>query len=359
MKRILVLLGFVVFIIAGCTEKTEDNNEKNNEEKVPPNSEKVEVDIQQFVADASTFHFVVDWLSDEEILFVEKQADIYRLKTFNIYTKDIRVLYEDKQIIADVRIHPVSNDLLIQTTASPTAATVKVISLEGVVLNEVSIESAELAIEWNDLDPAQLLLTAFYEDWSYDVFYFNGGSNDFSILPIEDPFPKWLGLGHFVLADAMDKERLAIYDVQSGAKEFLEARSVLTFDTFKNALLIAQLTTDELVNYSIINENQDLVASWGMPFSESEEWGTFPAFQWIDEMSGMAIRPAIDEQSVETTYELVKFEGENETIIMEGLENTSLVCSPNQKLCLTGTGLAQILDLEEVTKTPWLQLKGE
>ncbi len=34
-----------------------------------------------------------------------------------------------------------------------TSAKVKIISLEGVVLDEISIASSELAIEWNDLDP--------------------------------------------------------------------------------------------------------------------------------------------------------------------------------------------------------------
>ena len=36
--------------------------------------------------------------------------------------------------------------------------------------DEVSIESSELAIEWNDLDPSLVLLTAFHQDWTYDVF---------------------------------------------------------------------------------------------------------------------------------------------------------------------------------------------
>ena len=96
-------------------------------------------------------------------------------------------------IIVDVLIHPSKEHILLHTSDNPTSATIKMISLEGVIHDEISIASSELAIEWNDLDPTLVLLTAFHQDWTYDVFLYNGKEEEFGLYSIEDPFPKWLG----------------------------------------------------------------------------------------------------------------------------------------------------------------------
>lgn len=355
MKRIVAIIGVVVFMLAGCSEKIEKTDEEDVDNETKPKQEEVKKEIQQLIIDESIFHFIVDWLSDDEVLFVEKEAKEYRLKAFNIYTKAMKTIYADENMIADVLVHPSKDYFLIQTSTSASSATVKMISLDGVVQNEVTIESTELAIEWNDLDPALLLLTAFYEDWSYDAFYFNGSTNDLTVLSIENPFPKWLGVNHFVHSGSLEGEQIAIYDVQTGEKEWLNERSIAYFDTFEDTLLVVQMTKDEKAAYTIVNKAQDVLMSWMMPFSEGDAGQEIPHFEWIDETSVLSLRPMEGERFVNVLYELVKFEGEEETALMSNLENARLVCSPNKKKCLTGDGLEQLLDLEKMTKTSWLQ----
>ena len=149
--------------------------------------------FKQFTADPAKFHFVADWLTDSKIVFVEKDLEFYYVKTFDLATGEIETLYEDAAIIVDVLIHPSKEYILLHTTDNPTSATIKILSLDGIIHDEISIESSELAIEWNDLDPSLILLTAFHQDWTFDVFLYNGNKEMFGLIDIEDPFPKWYG----------------------------------------------------------------------------------------------------------------------------------------------------------------------
>ena len=63
----------------------------------------------------------------------------------------------------------------------------------ALIQDEIEVASTELAIEWNDLNPSSVLLTAFHEDWTFDLFLYNGEHRYLGLLEIEDPFPKWFG----------------------------------------------------------------------------------------------------------------------------------------------------------------------
>ncbi len=173
-KRILFVLSFATFVLlTGCDKKVSD-------EELPvqtkPDEQK---EMKVLEVDPAKFHFVADWLTDSEIVFVEKDNGYYYVKSFNLETAVISTLHEEAAIINDVLIHPSRNFILLHTTDNSTSATIKILSLDGTLHDEVSIESSELAIEWNDLDPSLLLLTAFHQDWSYDVFLYNGNDEDF------------------------------------------------------------------------------------------------------------------------------------------------------------------------------------
>ena len=45
-----------------------------------------------------------------------------------------------------------------------------------------------LAIEWNDIDPKLILLTAFYQDWTYDVFLYNGNRKNLAQFQLKIHF---------------------------------------------------------------------------------------------------------------------------------------------------------------------------
>lgn len=340
----------MLIVLSGCSEKVvyEDQEAEVVEQEKKP----VEKEIQQMFVEYTSFHFIVDWLSNEEILFVDKEDGNFRLKAFHIYSEEIKTIYEAETMIIDVLIHPSKEYILVQTSASEASATLKILTLDGLVHNEVTIESAELEIEWNDLDASSILLTAFYEDWSFDTFIYDGETNQIQLLAIETPFPKWLGMNHFVvLSEALDGgTEIVVYDVETGEEQALTEGNILSYDTFKESLLVVELTEDDKVQYTILTAALEAIANWTMePTNEYSEWFT-PNFEWINENSLFTFRP----EDTGIANELIKYEAHEITVFMNRIEDTALICSPDTKNCLAGHGLEKILDLENKVSIDWL-----
>ncbi len=192
LKRIVIVLSITVWMLASCTKNTIEEDlpvEKNRQDHERVEEvEAIENTIKALTADPAKFHFVAGWLSDTEIIFVEKDTGIYTLNTFDILTGETDVLYEESTFIVDVLVHPSKKALLVHTAADSTAATVKIISAEGAILDEISIISSELAIDWNDIDPKLVLISAFYEDWTFDVFLYDGNEEAFGLTPMKTRF---------------------------------------------------------------------------------------------------------------------------------------------------------------------------
>lgn len=353
LKRGVVIIGMIVFFLVGCV-KDEESSKEIEEVEVEETHEEIEKEIQQFVVDPSSFHYVVDWLTDEEILFVEKEGKKYHLKTFNIDTKSIRMVYEEQEIVTDVLIHPSRTDLLVQTASSSESATVKRVTLEGVVQSEVTVESTELAVDWNDVDASFMILTAFYEDWSFDSFFFDGTTNELILLQTESPFPKWLGTEYLVLSNL--DETVMIYDIQTGEKKTVNESNIASFDTFKESLLIVHSNDEEKMIYSLLNQSGETLKSWETAFSRDDMMLNPPVFEWLDETSFLALQPVENGQAVNPIVELVKYEEAEETVLMSDLVNSELACSPNHEKCMVGYSFEEIVDLKKRKTFSWLQL---
>ena len=219
--------------------------------------------------ESAKFHFVVDWLSDTEIVFVEKEESFYNLKTFNVTTGEIETLYTESMIIVDAIVHPTKELILVHTSNNSTSAIVKIISLEGVVLDEISIASSELAIEWNELDPDLILLTAFYQDWTYDVLVYNAKEKEINTITLEDPFPKWLGLQIVTVhipEHPLEGGTLHLYDWAIETLEPLPYENIVHFETYGNSLLIVEIANGE-AEYRIIDQEGTVLNTLGITCS--------------------------------------------------------------------------------------------
>lgn len=359
MKKVIAILSVILLILAGCAGKEDDFTKKI--EKKSPDIKKEEV-IKKLTADLANFHFVADWLTNTEIVFVEKDTGVYFVKSFNIRTGEMKILYEESSIIIDVFIHPSKEQLLIHTTDNPASGTVKIISLDGVVQHEVTIESSELEIEWNDIDPSLILMTAFYEDWTYDVFLYDGVENDVRLIPLENPFPKWLGTEKIILTDisghALDGGELYIYDRLSGRQKSADTNGVIHYDTYKESLLLMQISEDEKMTYKILDENQSILSEWQMPaVSNYSEW-VIPEIHWVsnDHIVLASAESEGQQDELKEPYQLVQVvEGEQELIIKEVLAGP-LTCSPDGEKCLMGYTFEKLIDIKSKEETFWLRL---
>ncbi len=359
----VITFSIIVALLAGCTKNLEEEKPLQGigdslDHDLP---EEVDVVAQTMAVDPAQFHFVGDWWSDTEIVFVEKVDGIYYIKTYDIQTGDIQALYAESSLVVDVFVHPSEKLLLVHTAPDTTAATVKIVSVEGRVLDEIAVSSSEIAIEWNDMDSALILLTAFYEDWTFDVFLYDGKKEQFGLTKIQDPFPKWRGTQKIVnehfAEHLLEGGELYEYDLVTGEEKPLGLTEVVYFDTYQDHLLTVQILDEHIAHYNIIGESGTASSSWMMPaVSNYSEW-VFPEPFWLSETK--LLIPATEKggqlDRLQQSFRIVRIEdGEQEVVGNEGHVTSRLVCSPNGQYCLTGNTLEKLIDVEKEQEMTWL-----
>lgn len=361
MRKKLFAFSVVTFLLAGCTEKPEDLSEKPAEiVQETPHEPIVEKKYETFIADPATFHFTADWITDSKILFVEKDAGIYQVKSFDFDTGKTETLHEESSIIIELLIHPSNKFFLLHTSDNPASAKVKILTTDGVLQNEIEVASTELAIEWNDSDASLVLLTAFHQDWTFDLFLFNGQEADFGLLEIEDPFPKWYGDNRIAFGSAenhvLDGGKIQTYMPLTGTTDTLDLEGVIYFDTFKDSLLTIQMNDEETAVYRIWDFEGDLRSEWTLPaISNYSEW-VIPQMEWLSKDSLVLFAPSQSGQLDELTtpIRLLRVSDGLVEEIDENHEIGFIRCAPSGQACMTGISLETIVDMKEGKKDTWL-----
>ncbi|WP_342511356.1 hypothetical protein MKY34_13350 [Sporosarcina sp. FSL K6-1522] len=363
MRKRVSVFSLAVLILAGCTAETDHLADKPADITDPVkknDQDRKNVTQQLLKADPATFHFVADWLTDSTIAYVEKSDGRYKVNSFDLETGKTMMLYEDSSMIIDVLIHPLREYMLIHTSDDPTAATVKLMTIDGVVQDELTVASTELAIEWNDLDPQLILLTGFQPDWTFDVFLYDGHKEQFGLLTMEEPFPKWFGTEKVVLGrvaeHALDGAELLTYELATEQWSLLDVGNAIYFDTYEDVILIASLGDENTAKYTIRGQDGEIRSEWQMPaISNYSEW-IHPDIEWISK--DVIVLAAPDEggqlDELASPYRLIRVTEGRQEVVTEEVIQSSLRCSPAGKYCLTGYSLETLIDVETKKEIPWL-----
>lgn len=347
--------------MAGCTAKTIDDVEENPPNKGPVEQIDVEEEIsEKLIADPAKFHFVAGWLSDTEIVYVEKDEGFYKVNTFDLNTGETATLHKEKSIVVDVLIHPSKKYLLLHTSANSTSATIKILTTDGIVQDEIGVSSTELAIEWNDLDPSLILLTAFYQDWTFDLFLYKGAESDLSLLPIEDPFPKWYGaeqiITGYVEDHPLDGGKLLLFNPTTEEWGDLGVDGVVYFDTYERTLLTVKINEAGDALYKLSKLEGTQLSEWTQPaVSNYSEW-VVPDVEWTSDNTVFFRAPVTGGQLDELTspFRLIREKEGQQQIVAEEVEAGFLRCSPSGLVCIAGSSPTTLFDTETAQERIWL-----
>lgn len=357
MKRIIVATSLLLVLLVGCSPKAKETiEERPNDQMVNSKNNDSTIRIQQLNTHADSFHFAVDWLTATDIVYVEKDDEHYFVKTFNTTTGHVELLHEDEAIIVDVFVHPSKRTLLLHTTTDSSSAVVKIISLEGKILDEISIASSELSIEWNKMDPTRVLFTAFYEDWSYDVFLYNGASNELNVLTMESPFPKWLGTEEIVF---MKEQELFALHYKTGQYKRMEFGEVIFFDTYEDSLLMMQANGEGKAQIQISNGEGNVLSRWEMPIAlQYGEW-LFPNISWLsnDSVVIAATREGGELHEASAQFNLMYVKGDEQRVLVEEIEGAPLRCTADGEKCLSGFNKDKMIDVTTSETIEWVVYK--
>lgn len=359
-KRMFIFCAAVV-LVTGCSEKTNEIIDGPTAIEQPENDDFSEEKISKsLVADPAKFHFVADWLTETKVIYVEKEDGLYQVNSFDFETGQTDKLYENDSMIIDVLIHPSKKYLLLHTSDNATSATVKIVTMDGTVQDEVIVASKELAIEWNDLDPSLILLTAFHQDWTFDLFIYNGKIESLDLVAIEDPFPKWLGKDKiaigYVEGHVLDGGEIHTYEPLTGKWGQLDISGVVYFDTYEDTLLVVRINEDKDAHYAVMSKDGLIRSEWTMPvISNYSEW-VIPEIEWGSNET--VFLPAPDKSGqldeLQSPYRLIRVTEGRQDVVADDIAAGILRCSPSGQKCLTGNSAEILIDVGTGEETAWL-----
>lgn len=369
---LLFLLIFIILIV-GCkqAEKTEIQPESKQEDQ----SSEVSVSPAEYKKDrivpikaiAGEFQGANGWLSDEIIVYTVNAGTKSSVYVYNLFTGEQNLLFESSAPIATVTISPTGKYVLIRSSPGTYENILTVVKGNGKVLMNESLSSFDLAVEWNPYNEESLLVSSFTEDWDFTSFHMDIETGSLQEIKIREPFAKWAKNGQLLFLgwDSEDPSLFAPLIMQSinGDNETEVMDNIFQFDAAKNRVMTITVPSDESEQavYTFMDNNFRKLSSLTVPhLTRFSDW-LVPYYDWA-EGNFITFQPLYSAESdmYAGGFQLIAFDSETgaKEVVMEGMENTPISCSPNGKACLAGFYLEELIILDSKEKVPLVENKG-
>lgn len=377
----LFLLLFTL-LFTGCekAEKTdmypeEDQEDQAADNSVPPAKNVNDMRLPIQIAEGE-FYGANGWLSNEIIVYTANTGTTSNLYAYNIFTGEQNLLFESAAPIASVQISPSGQYVLVRSSPDTFEALLTVLDANGKWVITESISAFDLAIEWNPYDENVLIVSSFSEDWNFTSYQFDISASKLEEIEVRDPFGKWAKNDQLLFLDwnSENPSLFAPLIMQSihGDNETKILENIFQFETTKDSLMTITVPaekSDQAV-YTFMDDNFRELSSFSVPhLTRFSDW-LVPYYDWPEKNRFLTFQPLYSGES--DTYaggfQLVSFDTETgeKDVLMKGMENTPLSCSPNGKLCLAGFYLEKLIVLDNKNVLPLVEkeekkvtIKGE
>lgn len=334
MKKI-ILLSLFASLLLGCQAQ---DVERLEQESVADEG----VVIQSLKLPADELRFVAGWLDEETIGYVVHQQDEDQLQTFNIITGEIDTVYADVATISEVKIHSLTKQILIKKAQGFTEATLVLLDRQGRLLDELLVESSELEIQWNPANSTKLLLTAFSEEWTYDIYRYDTTQQLITPILLPDPFPQWLGEEAVVYSEdgAVSKQSLSTND------KLLLASNVNQLYA-SSTQLVVEVVENEQSHYKLLDVTGREKNSWQVDATQP-----IVHVEIVDDQN--LVMSMINETEEEPTTSLLHMRNGQEIKRHEVQGQGGVVSCSTSNYCLFGYSFETLIDLETGETVDWL-----
>ncbi|MBT2687088.1 hypothetical protein J7I93_02705 [Bacillus sp. ISL-47] len=366
----LFLLYHLIFIV-GCenTEVTEiqpkSKQNQISEDSVPPADNKKD-SIAPIKPIAGEFQGANGWLSNETIVYTVNNGTASSVYAYNLFTGEQNLLFESSVPIAAVTISPNGKYVLIRSSPGTYESTLTVVKGNGEILMNESLSSFDLAVEWNPYNEESLLVSSFTEDWDFSSWHMDIKADTLEEIKIREPFAKWLKNDQ-ILFLGWDSESPSLFaplimQTINGDNETKVMENIFHFDASKNRVMAITVPSEksEQAVYTFMDNNFRKLSSYTVPhLTRFSDW-LVPYYDWSKD-NLITFQPLYSAESDTYTggFQLVAFDSKTgvKEVLMEGMENTPLSCSPDGLACLAGYYLEELIMLDSKEKVPILENK--
>lgn len=363
-RGILLLFGLLI-ALSGCSPEEQEPTDviPTPEENVSGSTDEGIKEWVAYHADPQTFYQTYGWLSDSEILIAEIEEGDYILRNYNLRTGEKKDIYKESMMVIDTKIHSSKDYIALHVSDSPASAIIKIIEPSGATVGEVKIDSSEVYMDWNDSDASLMMITAFYEDWTFDTFVFDIEAGELKLFESQDPFVKWLDADTLLSLQWMDHAlsggQIMEIDWRTGETRLTDFENVVYFDAYGGKLLtVYPHEENKEMHYTIVGREGDSIAEWTAPaLSNYSQW-FIPEVQWLSDGTLITLLPVndglIDETSPE--FQFVKVNGNGVERLDGSVEEAAFNCSPDGSLCLSGYESETIIQFNPLKEWKWLEV---
>ncbi|MDZ5471007.1 hypothetical protein SM124_04490 (plasmid) [Bacillus sp. 31A1R] len=352
------------FVLNGCNNIKEAKPVPISKHEAPPTKEDIPITflghhfILPIKIPEGRFYSTSGWIDEQTILYITETGPSTNVYTYNFHNGVSQQLFKSDAPIVNVMISPQKKYILIHSSPNNFEATLTVLNIQGEKMMTQSIESTELAIEWNPFNEDILLVSSFTEDWSFYTYKMNLSEQKLDEVFLTQPFAYWLNEEELVYLD-WDEESPSLFAPVKKLNLITNEENELFPKIFQIAMIghklltiqVDENNTDQSIN-TIYSSALKEIRSFTLPQLSTYSGWLVPNYDYIETEEKLLTFAPLTSGSIDSYrggYQLIlkSLQSEDQEILFENLNNERLSCSPSGKYCLYGNYLDSILDLNE------------
>ncbi len=350
---------FLCIFVVGCKEHQEKVKVKEKEKTKILNQEEI-IKPLPLSEDSSILESSYGWLNEDTILYSTKIGNQYALISYHIPSKKKKKLFITDHLIMEASISPNKKYILLYSKGSHSQMNIHILTIQGEDRYSVSLPANELVVSWNPfVDDNLVLITSFYEDWTYSSFLCDIEMKNLEEVRIPQPFTQWesaTSLMYLELNDDIQQSSapLMSYSIKSKEKKTL-FNNILDFKIQNDVLVTThEKQSEDNQNQIVFQINKgNTVKSISLP-TIADQYGSIvlPYTILSEEDSIVTYIPykTNSNDPYEESYQLINYNWESNKIkvISKNVKLAPLACSPNGEECLYGNKLENLIHLRNL-----------
>ncbi|MBS4215662.1 hypothetical protein [Neobacillus rhizophilus] len=355
---ITVFLIVLTLLLGACADhkQIKSKGSAGTEKPKAPNTEKSDQQVIPISIPDGEFYKSFGWLTEEEIVYITNVGQSSNVYRYHLLTGKSELIYKSEFPIVTVQISPSKSFILIHSSPSSYEGLVTIIDTKGNEKLKQSFPSYELSFEWNPYDDSKVLVSAFSEDWDFNVFLLDFKFGEKKELSLPQPFNKWMSANELAFIN-WDQEHPSLFAplIKKGLNNGVEKTlfpTVLQFSTFKDLLLKIEINDhSQLARYSFLDKDLQEIYSFSNPLlTKYSDW-LVPYFDYNEKEKEFITLNAVKDGEADVYTEgfnLVAYDLKKDSsqIILTGLKNAPIMISPSGKTILYGERFDKIIDLD-------------
>lgn len=363
-KRSYYLFALILLfsLLAGCSDKDVVNppDQQPNNESNQPNNEEIDEKVNfklPINLDSKGESRIVSFFDNESLLYTTHYKDYSEVQTYHLITGEHQTLHTFKEAIGQVIVNNQFTTILVISYPTSYEAKFTYMNRLGEVIFEQSYEAFDFEVKWNPFNEEELLVTSFFEDWTFTSEVVNLKDQSSTTVQTNQPFMFWTGENELAYIDYMKDVwsitgDLVVQTINEDKKRTILS-NVYYVDTCKDQIFAITMedASSDIATYQILNSDYEVVASAQFEqLSSYADW-YIPNYEFLGGKQFAIFKPnaagMLDEY--ESGFQLVIIDGEEMKEIKEFQEPLPLKASPNSRYSLVGYDLEQLIDLKEHT----------